>query len=145
MQQRLQTTPKHNASFKALINYLQTGREMLRGLPLSKELGQWSGHSESSSTSSSFASVTSWGCTSGCSLGSLGTTTRLSVCDPVWCRCVSAYAKGASDEKNTMNMLACKVDEYDSLTWVEYHTNLIQDSPHHPRLLITKAYHLLIL
>jgi hypothetical protein len=30
-------------------------------------------------------------------------------------RCVSAYAKGASDEIHIMNMLACKVDEYDLL------------------------------
>ena len=42
-------------------------------------------------------------------------TTGLLVCDPVGCMCVSAYAKGASDEMNTMNMLACKVDEHDSL------------------------------
>jgi hypothetical protein len=42
MQQRLQTTPKRNASAKskALIKYLQTGRKMLRSLSLSKELGR---------------------------------------------------------------------------------------------------------
>jgi hypothetical protein len=45
IQQRLQTTPKRNASVKvkALIKYLQSGREMLWGLPLLKELGRWSG------------------------------------------------------------------------------------------------------
>ena len=111
MQQRLQTTPECNASIKVkhLINNCKLGRKMLWGLPLSKELGRWSGHSGSSSTSSSSASVTSCGCTSSCSLGSSGMTTGLSVCDPVWCRCVSAYAKGASDEMNTMNILVCKV------------------------------------
>jgi hypothetical protein len=92
-----------------------TGGEMLWGLPLSKELGRWSGHSGSSSTSSSSASVTSYGYTSSCSSASSGTTTGLSVYDPVRCRCVSAYAKGSSDKMNTMNMLACKVDEHDSL------------------------------
>jgi hypothetical protein len=42
MQQRLQTTPERNASIKVktLIKYLQTEGEMLRGLPLSKELGR---------------------------------------------------------------------------------------------------------
>jgi len=42
MQQRLQTTPERNASIKVkhLIKSLQTGRKMLRGLPLSKELGR---------------------------------------------------------------------------------------------------------
>jgi hypothetical protein len=41
MQQQLQTTPERNASIKvkALIKYLQIKGEMLRSLPLSKELG----------------------------------------------------------------------------------------------------------
>ena len=42
MQQRLQTTPERNASIKVkhLINNCKPGRKMLRGLPLSKELGR---------------------------------------------------------------------------------------------------------
>jgi hypothetical protein len=75
-------------------------------LPLSKELGQWSGHSGSSSTSSSSASGTSYGCTSSCSSGSSGTAIGFSACDPVWCMCVSAYAKDASEE-NALNDYAC--------------------------------------
>ena len=48
MQQRLQTTPERNTSIKVkhLMKSLQTGRKMLRGLPLSKELGRWSGTPE---------------------------------------------------------------------------------------------------
>ena len=86
MQQRLQTTPERNAliKIKHLTNNCKPG-EMLRGLPLSKELRRWSGHSGSSSASSSSASGTSYGCTSSCSSGSSGMTTGFSVCDPVWC------------------------------------------------------------
>jgi hypothetical protein len=81
-------------------------QEMLRGLPLSKELGRWSGHSWSSSTSFSSTSSTSYGCTSSCSSGSSGTMTGFSACDLVWCICISAYARGALDEK-AHNDYAC--------------------------------------
>ena len=75
----------HQFKVKYLMKSLQTGRKMLRGLPLSKEHGRWSGHSGSSSTSSSSASGTSCCCTSNCPSGSSGMTTGFSVCDPVWC------------------------------------------------------------
>jgi hypothetical protein len=47
MQQWLQSTPKLNASniIKAQDKHLQTEGEMLWGLPHSKKLGRWSGHS----------------------------------------------------------------------------------------------------
>ena len=42
-------------------------------------------------------------------LGLLGYDDRALGLRSCMMRCVSAYAKGASDEMNTMNMLACKV------------------------------------
>ena len=110
----------HQFKVKHLIKSLQTERKMLRGLPLSKELGRWSGHSGSSSMSSSSASGTSYGCTSNCSSGSSGRTTVFSVCDPVWCnvrKCLCNRCIGW--------------DEYNGYAWM-------QGSQHHPRTLYYK-------
>ena len=127
MQQRLQTTPERNASIKVkhLINNCKPGRKMLRGLPLSKELGRWSGHSGSSSTSSPSASGTSCCCTSNCSSDSSGMTTGFSVCDPVWC--------------NVRKWLCKRCIEWDGCNgYVK-----MQGSQHHPRNYTTSTCHLL--
>ena len=52
-------------------------------------------------------------------LGLLGYDDRALGLRSCMMRCVSAYAKGASDEMNTMNMLACKVDEHDNTLYYE--------------------------
>jgi hypothetical protein len=48
-------------------------------------------------------------------LGFLGYDDRALGLRSCMMRCVSAYAKGASDEMHKMNMLACKVEGHDLL------------------------------
>jgi hypothetical protein len=71
---------------------------MLRGLPLSNELGWWSTHSGSSSPGSSSSGTScAWGSCWSVQACSSGTATCDSSCDPVWCKCISKHANDASD------------------------------------------------
>jgi hypothetical protein len=117
MQQRLQTTPKRNASIKvkALINNCKPGEKNAPGLASLKGTRAVIGALRK------FLNVLLV-----CFghflwlhlelllrfLGYDGRTLGLRSC---MMRCISAHEKGASGDKLPMNMLACKVDERDLL------------------------------
>jgi hypothetical protein len=81
---------------------------MLRGLPLSNELGWWSMHSGSSSPgSSSLGTSCAWGSCWSVQTCSFGTATCDSSCDPVWCECISTHANDTSNTVECSDDMIC--------------------------------------
>jgi hypothetical protein len=110
---------------------------MLRGLPLSNELGWWFTHSGNSSPGSSSSGTSyAWGSCWSVQVCSSGTANCDSSCDPVWCNCISNHVDGASEAVECYDDMICRWAHWTDR--MNYRQHLLQGSLHHPRTCATK-------